>query len=135
MDPEQGAKDATSNNSRKLNGIEFKEVNLTSLMNHLCTGQSQYNGNKLSFSGLKGEHFCGSFNVHCCILTWEISPLQGCRLEAKDHLGDKWWEAKVVEVDYEGNEVLVHFTGWNGRHDEWIKMDSPRLQPLHRRSR
>ena len=42
MDPEHGAKDATSNNSRKLNGIEFKEVNLTSLMNHLSTGQSQH---------------------------------------------------------------------------------------------
>lgn len=61
--------------------------------------------------------------------------LQGSRLEARDHLGDKWWEAKIVEVDHEGSEVLVHFQGWNGRHDEWIKMDSPRLQPLHRRSR
>jgi len=60
---------------------------------------------------------------------------EGCRLEAKDHMGERWWEAKVLEVDTEGSEVLVHFTGWNGRHDEWIKMDSPRLQPLHRRSR
>jgi len=50
-------------------------------------------------------------------------------------MGERWWEAKVLEVDTEGSEVLVHFTGWNGRHDEWIKMDSPRLQPLHRRSR
>eukprot|EP00092_Neocalanus_flemingeri_P040320 GFUD01043915.1.p1 GENE.GFUD01043915.1~~GFUD01043915.1.p1 ORF type:complete len:1327 (+),score=371.71 GFUD01043915.1:99-4079(+) len=53
-------------------------------------------------------------------------------------MGERWWEAKVLEVDTEGCEVLVHFTGsagWNGRHDEWIKMDSPRLQPLHRRSR
>lgn len=60
---------------------------------------------------------------------------EGYRLEARDHLGDKWWDAKIVEVDHEGCEVLVHFQGWNGRHDEWIKMDSPRLQPLHRRSR
>ena len=29
-------------------------------------------------------------------------------------------------MDAEGSEVLVHFAGWNGRHDEWIKMDSPR---------
>ena len=65
----------------------------------------------------------------------EIFVLQGYRLEARDHLGDKWWDAKIVEVDHEGCEVLVHFQGWNGRHDEWIKMDSPRLQPLHRRSR
>ena len=41
---------------------------------------------------------------------------------------------QVLEVDNEGAEVLVHFAGWNGRHDEWIKMDSPRLQPYTRRS-
>ena len=40
---------------------------------------------------------------------------EGAKIEAKDHLGDKWWEAKVLEVDVEGSEVLVHFTGWNGR--------------------
>jgi len=60
---------------------------------------------------------------------------EGTKLEAKDHLGDKWWEAKVLEVDSDGHEVLVHFIGWNGRHDEWIKMDSPRLQPFNRSSR
>ena len=42
--------------------------------------------------------------------------------------------AEVLEVDNKGAEVLVHFAGWNGRHDEWIKMDSPRLQPYTRRS-
>ena len=26
-------------------------------------------------------------------------------------MGEKWWEAKVLEVDTEGSEVLVHFTG------------------------
>ena len=36
-------------------------------------------------------------------------------MEAKDHMGERWWEAKVLEVDTEGSEVLVHFTG------EWIK--------------
>ena len=64
--------------------------------------------------------------------------MQGTRLEARDHAGDRWWDAKVLEVDHEGSEVLVHFAGWNGRHDEWIAMDSPRLQappPTPRRSR
>ena len=42
--------------------------------------------------------------------------------------------AQVLEVDNKGAEVLVHFAGWNGRHDDWIKMDSPRLQPYTRRS-
>ena len=27
-------------------------------------------------------------------------------------MGERWWEAKVLEVDTEGSEVLVHFTGW-----------------------
>ena len=26
-------------------------------------------------------------------------------------MGERWWEAKVLEVDAEGSEVLVHFTG------------------------
>ena len=30
-------------------------------------------------------------------------------------MGERWWEAKVLEVDTEGSEVLVHFTG------QWIK--------------
>jgi len=60
---------------------------------------------------------------------------EGTKLEAKDHAGDKWFEAKVLEVDADGHEVLVHFIGWNQRHDEWIKMDSPRLQPFNRSSR
>ena len=38
-------------------------------------------------------------------------------MEAKDHMGERWWEAKVLEVDTEGSEVLVHFTG------EWIKRE------------
>ena len=44
---------------------------------------------------------------------WEPVCVQGCRLEAKDHMGERWWEAKVLEVDTEGCEVLVHFTGEN----------------------
>ena len=48
-------------------------------------------------------------------MKWPLLGIQGCRLEAKDHMGERWWEAKVLEVDTEGSEVLVHFTG------QWIK--------------
>jgi len=65
----------------------------------------------------------------------KIQFKEGAKLEARDHLGDRWWEAKVVEVDPGCSEVLVHFIGWNDRHDEWIKMDSPRLQPATRKTR
>ena len=153
MDPEQGPKDASSNITKKLNGIEFKEVNLTSLMNHLCTGQSQHNGNKLSFSGLKGEHFCASFNVHYCILTRKSLRYRDVvwrpRITSVTSGGKpKWWrwirrEMKSLSISLVKNnsfDVTLDLTfyidsGWNGRHDEWIRMDSPRLQPLHRRSR
>ncbi|KAG8238447.1 hypothetical protein J437_LFUL002904, partial [Ladona fulva] len=39
------------------------------------------------------------------------------------------YAAKVVEVDWEDEEVLVHFEKWSSRFDEWISMDSPRLRP------
>jgi PHD finger protein 20 len=38
------------------------------------------------------------------------------------------YPARVVEVDYDDREVLVHFDRWSSRYDEWIKMDSPRLR-------
>ncbi|XP_046393390.1 uncharacterized protein LOC124161192 isoform X3 [Ischnura elegans] len=52
----------------------------------------------------------------------------GARLEARDFT-ERWYAAKVVEVDWEEEEVLVHFEKWSSRFDEWISMDSPRLRP------
>ena len=36
--------------------------------------------------------------------------------------------AKVVETDEEEGEVLVHFSGWSSRFDEWVKLNSNRLR-------
>jgi hypothetical protein len=52
----------------------------------------------------------------------------GARLEAQD-LYKNWYPARVVEVDDEDRDVLIHFEGWNQRHDEWIEFESPRLRP------
>jgi len=52
----------------------------------------------------------------------------GIKLEVSDYAG-KWYPAKVVEVDVDENEILVHFEHWSSRFDEWIKMDSNRLRP------
>lgn len=38
--------------------------------------------------------------------------------------------AKVVEVQEEEEEVLVHFERWNSRYDEYLKMSSERLRVL-----
>ena len=38
--------------------------------------------------------------------------------------------ARVVQVDHEEREVLIHFEGWNTRYDEWISCNSFRLRQL-----
>lgn len=134
MDQEPAAKDVTLNTNRKLNGLEFKEVKW-----QYCWYINPLQYFPWLFAWIirikdLSASLNDTFKYYVHMLN-EIFILQGYRLEARDHLGDKWWDAKIVEVDHEGCEVLVHFQGWNGRHDEWIKMDSPRLQPLHRRSR
>ncbi|ELT97191.1 hypothetical protein CAPTEDRAFT_222293 [Capitella teleta] len=62
-------------------------------------------------------------------LTWKV----GARIEARDFL-DKWYQAKINDIDDKDQTVLVHFDGWNTRYDEWIKMESDRLRPITRHS-
>lgn len=38
------------------------------------------------------------------------------------------YPVKVVEVDWDDEEVLIHFEKWSQRYDEWIPMDSSRLR-------
>ncbi|KAJ8951858.1 hypothetical protein NQ318_019834 [Aromia moschata] len=51
------------------------------------------------------------------------------RIEALDFNND-WYPARIVEVDYEENEVLIHFEKFSSKYDEWICMNSSRLRPL-----
>ncbi|XP_044268334.1 PHD finger protein 20 isoform X2 [Tribolium madens] len=55
------------------------------------------------------------------------------RIEALDN-NNTWYPARIVEEDYEGNEVLIHFEKFSSKYDEWICMDSPRLRPLQSHS-
>lgn len=59
--------------------------------------------------------------------TIDFTP--GTRIEAND-FHDKWYSAKIVEVDYDEKEVFVHFEKCPNRGDEWIPMDSSRLRPI-----
>ena len=45
------------------------------------------------------------------------------------------FSAKIVEVDDDEMDVLIHFDGWNSRFDEWIGYKSDRLRPAVRTSR
>ncbi|XP_077294797.1 uncharacterized protein LOC143917202 isoform X1 [Arctopsyche grandis] len=53
--------------------------------------------------------------------------VQGSRVEAKD-FNDMWYPARVVEVDHDEMEVLIHYDNWSQRFDEWIYMWSPRIR-------
>lgn len=60
----------------------------------------------------------------------ELSQVEvGMRLEANDKYG-KWYAAKVVELDQEEKEVLVHFERWSSRYDELIPISGGRLRQL-----
>uniref|UniRef100_A0A1B6CTG9 Tudor-knot domain-containing protein n=1 Tax=Clastoptera arizonana TaxID=38151 RepID=A0A1B6CTG9_9HEMI len=51
----------------------------------------------------------------------------GSLLEVMD-FNQQWYPVKVLEVDYEENEVLVHYQKWSDRYDEWVRMDSNRIR-------
>ena len=34
----------------------------------------------------------------------------------------EWHSAKVMKTSEEGDQALVHFLGWNKRHDKWIDL-------------
>ena len=38
--------------------------------------------------------------------------------------------AKVIEVDEDDGDVLVHFEGWSSRYDEYVEVKGGRLRTL-----
>lgn len=58
-----------------------------------------------------------------------ISFAINSRIEVLDN-NNIWYPAKINEVDYEENEVLIHFEKFSNKYDEWISMTSPRLRPF-----
>lgn len=51
------------------------------------------------------------------------------RIEALD-FNQTWCPARIIEVDYEENEVLVHFEQYSNKYDEWISMSSNALRAI-----
>nr|CAH7745712.1 unnamed protein product [Callosobruchus chinensis] len=51
------------------------------------------------------------------------------RIEALD-FNQKWYPAKILEVDHQENEVLIHFEKFSSKYDEWVSMTSSRLRPV-----
>ncbi|XP_064652350.1 PHD finger protein 20-like protein 1 isoform X2 [Lineus longissimus] len=62
-------------------------------------------------------------------ISWRVNA----RVEAMDFL-EKWYPAKIVEMDEDDLTILIHFEGWNQRYDEWVPMTTDRLRPMTRHS-
>ncbi|KAM6924445.1 PHD finger protein 20-like [Xenentodon cancila] len=60
-------------------------------------------------------------------ITFEV----GAQLEARDRQKN-WYAATIEKIDYEKEQVLVHYRQWSRRHDEWFHWNSPYLRPLER---
>uniref|UniRef100_A0A3P9K6R7 Tudor domain-containing protein n=1 Tax=Oryzias latipes TaxID=8090 RepID=A0A3P9K6R7_ORYLA len=55
----------------------------------------------------------------------------GAQLEARDP-HKKWYPATIERIDYEKEQVLIHYRQWSRRHNEWFQWNSPYLRPLER---
>ncbi|CAC5394264.1 PHF20 [Mytilus coruscus] len=58
---------------------------------------------------------------------------KGEKIEAMDFI-EKWYPAKIIEIDEEDMAVLIHFEGWNQRYDQWMDMSSEKIRPKARHS-
>ncbi|XP_063406855.1 PHD finger protein 20-like protein 1 isoform X2 [Mytilus trossulus] len=58
---------------------------------------------------------------------------KGEKIEAMDFI-EKWYPAKIIEIDEDDIAVLVHFEGWNQRYDQWMDMSSEKIRPKARHS-
>ena len=54
---------------------------------------------------------------------WKV----GQKVEARDVVGD-WYSAKIVALNDDKSQVLVHFERWSSRYDQWFARDSPLIR-------
>uniref|UniRef100_UPI0037E727CD PHD finger protein 20-like n=1 Tax=Semicossyphus pulcher TaxID=241346 RepID=UPI0037E727CD len=60
-------------------------------------------------------------------ITFEV----GAQLEARDR-HKNWYPATIEKIDYDTEQVLIHYRQWSRRHNEWFQWTSPFLRPLER---
>lgn len=56
---------------------------------------------------------------------------KGMKLEVCDFGSGKWYPAKVMNVNKAKQEILVHYSNWSSRYDEWINTTSSRIRAGH----
>lgn len=52
----------------------------------------------------------------------------GSKVDVLDEV-DKWSEATVIDMNYDDATLLISYDYWGDKFNEWIAMDSPRVQP------
>ena len=57
---------------------------------------------------------------------------RGQVLNVKDVKYNRFYEAKIVKIDEDQQELKVHYIGWNQRYDEVIPMSSARIRRAQR---
>lgn len=63
------------------------------------------------------------------ILSGQRKFNKGQWVDVKDTV-DQWLEAQVIDIAHTatGSKVYIHYNGWPSRWDEWIDINSPRIQ-------
>jgi hypothetical protein len=73
-------------------------------------------------------------------LTWRQRNFTvGKLLDLQDKSSKRWYQAVVVDhrpsvADTRVEEVKLHYLGWGAKYDEWVPLDSVRLDRLNYRS-
>lgn len=53
--------------------------------------------------------------------------LIGTLVDAQDRK-DKWYVAQIIDIDISSQHVLCHFIHWSSQFDEWIALNSTKIQ-------
>eukprot|EP00475_Leptophrys_vorax_P014550 TRINITY_DN20866_c0_g1_i1.p1 TRINITY_DN20866_c0_g1~~TRINITY_DN20866_c0_g1_i1.p1 ORF type:complete len:205 (+),score=32.98 TRINITY_DN20866_c0_g1_i1:100-714(+) len=65
--------------------------------------------------------------IHLVLTYAEHVLFAGDKIEVKDHV-HQWYVCTVREA--KGDMVYIHFEGWPGRWNQWIRVDSDRIAPM-----
>ncbi|GAB6020004.1 hypothetical protein CHUAL_002754 [Chamberlinius hualienensis] len=94
-----------------------------------CQGRSRSDAAAAAGAGASSSSSASNSTSSRSLIRFQV----GGRLEARDYL-NMWYPSRIIQVDWDNREILIHFERWNSRFDEWVSMDSPRLRPITRTS-
>lgn len=132
-EPEYENEDENSSGDDKIiDGINIVTGEMTSNDSQFNEGNFEMKEIFVNKESVKAEKST-SLNTHNVGTSGDLSSsinfTPGTRIEAND-FHDKWYSARIIEVDYDDKEVFIHYEKCPNRANEWIPMDSSRLRPL-----